>query len=199
MEQRRFHASRRSAGWRSQPDAGRLRRRWVVCGLILGVVRTDPPAPPRSSVPASAVARPEDQTMPPYVRSTLTPDRTAVVPETSRPSGPAVPAGRPTRRGPLRAAPSVPRTGASRHQFVDHLVDQDRPIVACGLSYSHRGGETMRRSGRTSITTSAIRPRTPTTSARCWLRTADACGSAQRSQMCCPIVFRRRRRANSAS
>jgi hypothetical protein len=25
-------------------------------------------------------------------------------------------------------------TGISRHQFVDHLVDQDRPTVACGLS-----------------------------------------------------------------
>ena len=25
-------------------------------------------------------------------------------------------------------------TGTGRHQFVDHLVDQDRPTVACGLS-----------------------------------------------------------------
>ena len=25
-------------------------------------------------------------------------------------------------------------TGTSRHQFVDHLVDQDRLTVACGLS-----------------------------------------------------------------
>jgi hypothetical protein len=78
---------------------------------------------------------------------------------------------------------------------------QPRPVIAIGILGLGEAGSAI--AADLVATGADIRgfdplvPAPPGVAARA--DEADACGSVQRSQTCCPMVFRRRRRANSAS